>query len=185
MLRKIGVLLMLCSLLVCCPRAEARRYSGWYSYADDRGSQIVMCRWRVSADVYTPYDGGTYRGNPQALIPHCGFAGIYLEALQPMGLGTSYYTVVGDLDRYDTGINAMQDMPNSVVSTWMPPYEGPMSYSREFRNPYDPSGYYWRWVNVSPVGEAHYAFATTYATAHEQGYVEISIQDIADYYVRP
>lgn len=180
--RMLAVLLMLCGLCFCRP-AEARRYSGWFSYVDDRGTVPVACRWRVSAEVYSPYANATYMGNP-VQIPHCGFAGIYLEALQPLGLGTSYYTVVGDLDRYDTGLNAWQDMPNSVVSNWMPPYEGPMSYSRQFRNPYDPTGYYWRWVYRSPLGEAHSAVATTYATAHEQGYVEISIQEVVAYFVR-
>jgi hypothetical protein len=189
--RSLLFLLALLALLALAPvKAEATTYSSWYSFTDQRGLTDVPCRWRVAADVQYPAYGATYTatygGGTYAIVPHSSYNYLLLEALSPSGLGTSYYTLTGDLRRWDTGANWWVFFDEVVLSGYYPPYEGPLSYTRGFRNPYSSTTTYWYdTVYVSPVGEAHYCDATMSATAHEQGYRTISVMDRNPYFVRP
>jgi len=157
---------------------QATTYSYWYPYTDTRGTTIVNCRWRVMADVQYPYNWYNYYPSSasSANVPHLTYNGVFLEALSTLGLGTSYMSLVSDMRRWDSRYNEWVYFPDVILSGYYPPYEGPMYYSRTFKNPYN--GYPdYDVIGLTPANEWNHCDGLMQATNLELGYLSISITE--------
>lgn len=178
MLRKFFTLAALCALCALMPRtAKAQTYGSWGYYGDRW--------WRVMADVRNPRDGSTYvsTNGTTGSVPHDGAYENILQSYATEGMLPHFYTIVGDLRRYDRGGQFWRYFDDQIRGYTQPQNAG-ATYSRyRITNPW--YGSYWDNVYVSPTNTWHLCDATTQAYDHDLGYTSRWVSERIYYKVRP